>query len=114
MDEKSELLNANACACLRLDATPAESRLLACTLRDRRCAGFKFRRQYVIGPYILDFFCASCLLGIEIDGETHLGREQSDHTRQQFLEAHGLKILRFWNTEVYDEFRGVMNAIYRE
>jgi len=72
-------------------------------LRDRQCAGFKFRRQHVVGPFIVDFFCASCSLGVEIDGETHLGRERADFKRQRFLETEGLKVLRFWNTEVYDD-----------
>ncbi len=98
---------------LRRELTPAEKRLWR-ELLDRRCAGFKFRRQHIIGPFIVDFYCASCSLSIEIDGETHLGRELHDVQRQKFLEVQGLKILRFWNTEVYDDLEAVMEAIYIE
>src|SRR5262245_40302392 len=86
---------------LRQQPVPAE-RIMWWQLRGRRFAGFKFRRQHPIGPYIVDFYCATCALGVELDGETHLGREHADQGRQEYLEAEGLKVLRFWNNEVYD------------
>jgi very-short-patch-repair endonuclease len=86
---------------LRREMTPAE-RIVWKQLRDRRFAGFKFRRQQPIGPYIVDFFCASRRLVVELDGETHLGKEVNDQIRQGYLERQGLRVLRFWNTEVYE------------
>ncbi len=97
---------------LRLNMTPAE-RILWSALRDRRFAGFKFRRQQVFGEYVLDFFCSNARLAIEVDGETHLGKEQSDERRSQWLGQQGVKVLRFWNTHVYDELEAVLEAIFR-
>src|SRR6478672_5938223 len=98
---------------LRREMTPAEQKLWA-ALRGRRFDGYKFRRQRPVECYILDFFCAELMLGLEIDGETHLGKERNDQERQQSIEATGIKIMRFWNTEVYDEFEAVLEAIWQE
>jgi very-short-patch-repair endonuclease len=110
--KKDPLLKSRSRA-LRREMTPAE-KILWGRLRDRRFAGFKFRRQHVIGPYIVDFYCAQARLVLEIDGETHLGRERPDQTRQSWLEGQGLKVVRFWNTEVYDDGDPVMEIIWRE
>jgi very-short-patch-repair endonuclease len=93
--------------------TPAE-RILWRQLRGRRFASLKFRRQHVLGGYILDFYCPVRRLVIEVDGETHIGREAHDQRRQQWLEQQGLKVLRFWNNEVYDERDVVLEAIWQE
>jgi len=97
---------------LRREMTPAEG-ILWRHLRARRFAGFKFRRQHPIGYYYADMACHECKLIIELDGETHLGREMRDRERTQYLEAQGWLVLRFWNTEVYDELEPVLEAIYR-
>jgi very-short-patch-repair endonuclease len=55
-------------------------------LRGRRFAGLKFRRQQPIDPYGVDFYCSQAAFVLEIDGETHLGREANDATRQAWLE----------------------------
>lgn len=75
-------------------------------------AGYKFRRQQPIGPFIADFFCASARLVVELDGETHIGQEEKDAARQVYLESLGYRVLRFWNPDVYDELEAVMNAIW--
>jgi very-short-patch-repair endonuclease len=98
---------------MRHEATPAEQRLWP-QLRGRRFTGLKFRRQHVIGSFIVDFYCAEASLVLEVDGETHLGKELLDQTRQRWLEDHGLKVLRFWNTEVFDDLEVVIEAIWRE
>src|SRR5262249_45820460 len=97
---------------LRRNSAPAE-RILWKTLRARRFAGFKFRRQRPVGPFIVDFYCPSCALVVELDGESHLGQESSDQRRQTYLEGMGLLVLRYWNTAVYDELESVMEDIYR-
>ena len=98
---------------LRQNLTPAE-RILWSALRGRRFVGYKFRRQQVMGEYILDFYCANTMLSLEIDGETHLGKEQHDERRTRWIEQQGIKVLRLWNTQVYDELEAVLEAIFRE
>ncbi len=98
---------------MRRELSPTE-KLLWKALRDRRFAGFKFRRQQVIGHYIVDFYCSRAALVLELDGETHLGAEARDGERQQWLERQGLKVLRFWNNQVFDEYEAVLEAIWRE
>src|SRR5436305_562887 len=84
---------------LRKDQTSAEARIWR-ELRYRRFAGYKFRRQHPIGPFIADFYCHEARLVIEFDGESHLGREDYDRRRQDWLEAHGYKVLRFYNNDI--------------
>jgi very-short-patch-repair endonuclease len=98
---------------LRRNATPAEHRLWY-HLRDRRFVGFKFRRQHAIGPYIVDYYCAEGCLVIELDGDSHTGREESDRARQHWLESHGLKVLRFWNLDLSESLDEVLECILRE
>jgi very-short-patch-repair endonuclease len=98
---------------LRQNMTPTE-KILWSELRGRRFAGFKFRRQQIIGSYVVGFFCAEAAIVVELDGETHLGKEYRDRCRQQWLESRGLKVLRFWDTEVYDDREAVLEAIWRE
>jgi very-short-patch-repair endonuclease len=67
-----------------------------------------------VGAYIVDFLCAELSLVIELDGETHLGKEENDQVRQQWLEGEGFKVLRFLNPDVYDEREMVEEAIWQE
>lgn len=82
-------------------------------LRGRQLAGMKFRRQQVIGPYIVDFYCAQAHLVIEVDGESHVGRGNSDAARDSYLESHGLRVLRVTNDDVLRESEAVALAILR-
>jgi very-short-patch-repair endonuclease len=86
---------------LRQDATDAES-LLWRMVRDRRFGGFKFRRQFPVPPYVLDFYCRELRLGIEIDGGQHSEPAQVavDGRRTEFLEKRGIRVARFWNNEI--------------
>lgn len=80
--------------------------------------GYKYRfvRQKVIGNYIIDFYCQKLKLGIEIDGETHIGdkNEEYDQKRSREVEKLGIKILRFWNEEVLNGLGEVENIIEDE
>jgi very-short-patch-repair endonuclease len=98
---------------LRRNSTPAEV-ILWRELRGRRFAGFKFRRQRPVGPFVADFFCHGCGLIVELDGESHVGNEASDQSRQTTLEGWGYKVMRFWNPDVYDDLESVLEAIYQE
>ncbi len=66
-------------------------------LRACRCNGLRFRRQYPIGPYILDFYCVELRLAVEIDGATHDHETQATHDsrRDAWLAEQGIKVMRF-------------------
>jgi type I site-specific restriction-modification system R (restriction) subunit len=83
---------------LREIQTPAEAVAWE-LLRDRRCAGLKFRRQHQIGNYIADFFCAEHGLVVELDGGVHEleAVEKKDATRDKTLASLGFSVLRFQN-----------------
>ncbi len=95
---------------LRKDPTPAEARLWV-YLRMNRAEGVSFRRQHAIGPYIADFCSPRRKLVIEVDGSQHLGEQEYDAERTVYLEAHGYKVLRFWNGDVMNNIDGVMGVI---
>ncbi len=100
---------------LRKNSTPAES-FLWIFLRDNRLNGFKFRRQYPLCGYILDFYCMKTRLAIELDGAPHRHPEQKelDQERTRELEDAGVLILRFWNHEVFDNIEWVLDRISTE
>ena len=95
---------------LRFTSTDAE-RLLWRHLRNRRLSDFKFRRQQIIGPYIVDFACLEEMLVVELDGGQHAEQQDQDAVRTSFLESKGFEVLRFWNTDVLTNPEGVMHAI---
>ena len=95
---------------LRAEDTKAEARLWA-ALRDRRLGGWRWKRQVPQGPYIVDFYCASAALVIELDGGQHADQIDYDERRTAFLNAKGLRVLRFWNLQVLTSFDGVCLSI---
>jgi very-short-patch-repair endonuclease len=97
---------------LRRNATEAERRLWS-KLRRRRTAGFRFRRQRPVGPFIVDFVCLSARLVIEVDGGQHDRRRAYDERRTRYLEARGFRVLRFWNNDVLANTDGVVEQIMR-
>jgi very-short-patch-repair endonuclease len=90
--------------------TPAETRLWS-ALRARQLNGLKFTKQFVLGPYIADFACRSARLAIELDGDSHAGREAYDARREAFFTGQGYRTLRFWNAEIFDNLDGVLRDI---
>src|SRR4051812_47262993 len=97
---------------MRSDPSPTE-RILWSLVRDRRLAGFKFRRQHPIGPYIADYFCAAALLVVEADGESHLSDVVRDRDRDRYFKELGIHVLRFQNPSIFDEKDVVVEEIYR-
>ena len=92
--------------------TDAET-LLWMLLRNRRIAGAKFRRQHPVGRYILDFYCAEKQLGIELDGGQHGETIDYDQQRDRWLQAQGIRILRFWNNQMLAETEAVTEMIFQ-
>lgn len=74
----------------------------------------KFYRQKNIGRYIVDFYCAECLLVIELDGSQHyeLSGKQADKERDDYLRANGISVLRFSNLQVNSQFDAVCREIF--
>jgi len=72
-------------------------------LRSRTLAGYKFRRQYIIGSYIVDFCCVEQKLIVELDGGQHQDQKEYDDRRTRLLQAEGFKVLRFWDNELLKE-----------
>jgi len=73
----------------------------------------KFVRQYGVGCYILDFFCFQNQIAIEVDGGQHNtenGR-YCDGVRSEYLKAHGIRVIRFWNNEVLQNIEAVLETI---
>jgi very-short-patch-repair endonuclease len=94
---------------LRRDMTDAE-RALWRLLRDRRFAGWRFRRQEPINRYIVDFICFEARLVIEVDGGQH-AESKTDPARDADLTARGFHVLRLWNNDVLANPDGVYQTI---
>ncbi len=97
---------------LRRRQTDAEAVLWA-RLRARQVAGAKFRRQYPIPPFIVDFCCVERRLIVEVDGGQHATATEEDRARTEHLEALGYRVLRFWNNEVLSQLDAVLEVIAR-
>jgi very-short-patch-repair endonuclease len=100
---------------LRKNETWAE-RLMWQWLRGRRFNGYKFRRQHPLGDYYLDFFCEEAALNIEVDGRQHglPSSQEHDKDRELYLKTRGIKTLRFWNSSLRRNARGIRDAIFME
>ncbi len=95
---------------LRSNLTDSE-RLLWRHVRLRQLHGHKFRRQYVVSGYIVDFACVERKLVVEVDGGQHAERRAYDTDRTARIEAQGFHVLRFWNNEVLGNIEGVLEVI---
>ena len=97
---------------LRKNQTPQEIILWAQLRRNKyEC---KFKRQYSVGPYILDFYSPKNKLAIEIDGSQHIKNKEYDEERSKYLAVLGIKVIRFWNNEINLNVDGVINKIIKE
>ncbi len=92
--------------------TPAEVRLWA-SLKGRQLRGRRFRRQYGIGPYVLDFCCPAEHLAVELDGAVHDSPQARayDAARTAAVAADGIRVIRFENRAVFEDLDGVSEAI---
>ncbi len=97
---------------LRNEMTPAEKRLWL-ELRASQFQRMRWRRQYSIGPYVLNFYCPAAELGVELDGDSHFGdgAEARDAERRAYIEAMGIRVIRFLNQEVYHNMAMLLQRI---
>ncbi len=98
---------------LRKNLSPAEIKLWH-RFKGRQIGGYKFRRQYSVGPYVVDFYCPAVKLALEIDGRTHDENDEVrtyDRQRQEYIESFGVRFLRFTNWDVYNNSEGVLEKI---
>ena len=82
-------------------------------LSARKILGVRFNRQVPIGPFICDFVSRSTKLIIEIDGGQHGWQADEDQARTRYLEGHGYRVIRFWNSDVLERLEGVVVEIER-
>ncbi len=100
---------------LRKNQTEAE-KILWHKIRKKQVNKLKFYRQKIIGNYIVDFYCPSIKLVIEIDGDLHYTDDSKryDKIREQYLKNLGLKIYRVNNIDIYKNLEGVLDGLYLE
>jgi very-short-patch-repair endonuclease len=99
--------------CLRQTATPPEQ-LLWSVLRGRRLSGLKFCRQEPIGSYVVDFCCREIRLVVELDGMSHVDKQERDAEREQWLRKQGYRLVRVTNLDVREDLEAVARFIARE
>ena len=96
---------------LRNSATPQEIILWSKVRKSQ--LGYKFRRQHSIGSYIVDFYCPTKKLAIELDGSQHKQEKNKEYDadRSKNIESLGITILRFWNNDINKNIEGVIIKI---
>ncbi|HEX7185842.1 MAG TPA: endonuclease domain-containing protein [Thermoanaerobaculia bacterium] len=97
---------------MRQEPTPAEAFLWE-YLRDRKLVGWKFRRQFPVDSYVLDFYCHELKLVVELDGPIHSETRQAAHdeNRDAYLRSLGCTVLRFSNETVLRNLASVLERI---
>ena len=97
---------------LRKNQTPQEKTLWN-LLRNHKINKLKFKRQYPIGNYIVDFICPEIQLIIEVDGGQHneTNNIEYDKNRTEYLSSRCYTIIRFWNNEIDNNIEGVYKKI---
>ena len=100
---------------LRHNTTSAEA-IMWTELKGRKINNRQWRRQHSVGPFIIDFYCPALKLGIELDGAPHYaaGGAEADEARTQFLNNHGIRIIRFENKDIWTSLEGVLEIIDKE
>jgi very-short-patch-repair endonuclease len=95
---------------LRHNSTYAE-KILWLSLRRRQIQGVRFLRQYGIFSFVVDFYSPEVRLAIEVDGISHIGKEEYDFERQKIIESLFIKVIRFSDEEVISNTEKVVDAI---
>jgi very-short-patch-repair endonuclease len=98
---------------MRAEPTDAERVLWQRLRHDIALTGSHFRRQALVGSFIVDFASRKAKLVIELDGGQHDWQQASDALRTHHIEVAGYRVLRFWNHDVLGNLEGVLNEIQR-
>ena len=98
---------------LRKEMTEAE-KLLWSKIRAKQIKGFQVYRQKPIGRFIVDFYCPKAKLVIELDGGQHYSEPMrvKDQIRDRYMESIGLKVLRFSDSDLFENLTGVLQKIW--
>jgi very-short-patch-repair endonuclease len=107
--------NVDAARDLRVRQTASEKRLWE-FLRYRQIGSARIRRQHAIGPFVLDFYVPTAQLAIEVDGAVHDDElvEAQDAVRTEWLETHGIRVIRFRNEDIWENVGAVLTTIEHE
>ena len=99
---------------LRNDQTRAEW-MLWIELRGGQL-GYKFRRQFGVGPFIVDFYCPKVRFAIEVDGDSHFEAEaiEYDNERSRYLIDLNIQVIRFTNQDIYESLDDVIETIKQQ
>ena len=91
---------------------PKAELILWSQIRRQQVLGQKFRRQYSVGSYVIDFYCPALKLAIEVDGESHTPETKIfDLDRQGFIESYRIEFLRFTNDDIFGNLDWVLDEI---
>jgi very-short-patch-repair endonuclease len=80
-------------------------------IKGKKLLGYDFHRQKPIDEYVVDFYCPELKLVIEIDGDSHDGKEKEDFIRHQKLESMGLTVVRFWDADIKVNVDGIVEQL---
>lgn len=82
-------------------------------IKSSQLNGYKFRRQQSIGPFVVDFYCPSAKLAIELDGDSHyqIGAFEEDTARTKYIESFGIRIIRFTNLDIHNDLEEVLKKV---
>ncbi len=97
---------------MRHESTDAEAKFWR-AVRGRRFGGYKFKRQYPVGYYIVDFVCLEQRLIVELDGGQHALNREYDTERTGYLEGEGYRVIRYWNDVFLKDTDDVLNDVLR-
>lgn len=95
---------------------PESEIILWAALKGKKLEGVKFRRQYSVGRYVVDFYCPQLKLAIEIDGDSHFTEEAEhyDQKRTAYIESIGITVTRFTNLDVKQNLDSVIAQVQQE
>ena len=97
---------------LRNGATDSERKMWS-ALRQKQILGLKFTRQYGIGKFVVDFYCPTLRLAIELDGSQHMEQAAKEHDekRTNFINSQAIQVIRFYDNEVLNNLEGVIERL---
>ncbi|HXI99882.1 MAG TPA: DUF559 domain-containing protein [Micropepsaceae bacterium] len=108
---KRNTLARNHARTMRHQPTEWEKRFWS-RVRDRRLGGYKFKRQMLIGPFIVDFVCIERKMVVELDGGQHTDNKDYDDNRDAFLKSKGFRVIRVWNIDIPEHIDDVLEMVF--